>query len=907
MPTFAVLDEAAITLAPPLTAPAYVTLSNGNTLQYWNDYTTVNFGVGGGTTGSLRAQLYDPQGTAIGSEFWVNGRAVGGAKGAVVVALADGGFAAGWTSDGTISADSSGSHVSLRIFDASGAPQSLEFVANGVTAGSQSLFDVLALEGGTVAALYRDQSSGLSLRARIFDSSGNAVGSDVVIGGPEAGRFYNDAQALGNGGFMVTWSEIVSGKYDVRAQVFDATGAAAGSAFTVNQAAGRHESFSTITPLTDGRMLVQWKSEANFNNVGVDTITFGRVLNANGAPAGNEFILSQRAYDDAKVTAMADGGFITAWVVREYDNPNGATGSNLDFGYFQWIAAQRFDANGVATGPEFQWEVTGHAADSAISHSIAIADIHEIAPGRLAVSWTDTEFTAAPGGASSVTGNTSQIRFIDFAAANSAPEITWYGGGENVNLQLAEDVAGTAGPFIYEHDFGRVSASDLNGAPLAFSLSGEDAALFTLDPVSGRLILNQRVDFDNPDDLNQDNTYRVTVTVSDGTASDVQNFTLTVTNIIDGVVLAGGSRADKLAGSDADDTINGSGGNDTLSGLSGIDWILGGDGNDSLIGGGGADILEGGAGNDTYGLAENRDTLIEAANGGTDLVTSIENWVLGSNFENLVLLGTAAVTGTGNAAANDLKGNAAENHLQGLGGNDKLAGLGGNDLIEGGDGNDKIDGGTGADAMSGGHGNDTYIVDNIGDTVSEAGGSGKDSVSASVSFVLGDAVEKLTLTGNADLAGSGNALANTLTGNAGDNVLLGYAGKDSLTGGDGDDWLDGGASADKLRGGNGADTFALANLGTKSDCDTILDFVQGVDRVAIDRAALASFAADAAGSLSAANFALGAASTADHHLVYNAGTGVLYYDTDGVGGTAAVQIAQFSGLPGLSAGDFVLV
>src|SRR5690606_31792606 len=99
----------------------------------------------------------------------------------------------------------------------------------------------------------------------------------------------------------------------------------------------------------------------------------------------------------------------------------------------------------------------------------------------------------------------------------------------------------------------------------------------------------------------------------------------------------------------------------------------------------------------------------------------------------------------------------------------------------------RLNGGAGADDLRGGAGDDLYVVDHLGDTIVEAAGNGTDTVHASVSFALGAHVEHLVLTGTGHIAGTGNALANTITGNDGDNTLDGGAGADALHGGAGDD------------------------------------------------------------------------------------------------------------------------
>jgi Ca2+-binding RTX toxin-like protein len=182
--------------------------------------------------------------------------------------------------------------------------------------------------------------------------------------------------------------------------------------------------------------------------------------------------------------------------------------------------------------------------------------------------------------------------------------------------------------------------------------------------------------------------------------------------------------------------------------------------------------MTGGAGDDIY-VTDGDDLIVEAAGGGTDMVRSAVDAILADGVEQLVLTGTA-IRGDGNDLDNRITGNAANNLLRG---------------------------GNGQDTLAGGAGDDSYVI-NAWDTVIEEAGAGVDTIRTGGNFSLAANFEHLILTGNADVNGTGNGLANRITGNDGANVLTGGAGSDSLVGGAGGDTyvIDSGDTVTELAG-----------------------------------------------------------------------------------------------------------
>lgn len=309
--------------------------------------------------------------------------------------------------------------------------------------------------------------------------------------------------------------------------------------------------------------------------------------------------------------------------------------------------------------------------------------------------------------------------------------------------------------------------------------------------------------------------------------------------------LLGGARSDFLDGRE-------------IGARAGADKLYGYGGDDVLYGDGG-DLLAGGSGDDTFVIGAAKITIQENLGGGIDTVESGVGYRLAANVENLILIGSGKISGFGNNLVNDITGNAAANLL---------------------------DGDAGADALRGGGGSDTYVVDNPGDVVVEPAGQGRDLVRSSVSYTLGASVEDLTLTGAAVRA-TGNALANVVSGNSGANLL------------------DGGAGKDTLKGLAGADNFLFDTTLGPGNIDHIVDFSAAADTIRLENAV---FKGLAPGALPAAQFKYLSARTVDANdrLLYDRGTGRLYFDADGSRIGSAFQFAVLDNHPILTAADFLV-
>jgi Ca2+-binding RTX toxin-like protein len=214
----------------------------------------------------------------------------------------------------------------------------------------------------------------------------------------------------------------------------------------------------------------------------------------------------------------------------------------------------------------------------------------------------------------------------------------------------------------------------------------------------------------------------------------------------------------------------------TISGLidlgAGNDVFQGGAGADFVSGGAGDDRLDGGGGNDTVSYANSALGVTVHLDNPTSQDTVQQGLDTLIGFENII----------GSASHDSLWGDAANN------------------TITGGAGFDTIVSGGGTNILIGGADGDTYFVQGLNDTVTEAIGGGYDVVLAQTNFTLaaGSEVEALAVNTTAGIVLTGNELQQVLTGGVGD---------DTLNAGGGNDLLISGAGTNTLAGGTGDDIY----------------------------------------------------------------------------------------------------
>ncbi|CAN5427983.1 hypothetical protein BH10PSE7_BH10PSE7_18730 [soil metagenome] len=401
---------------------------------------------------------------------------------------------------------------------------------------------------------------------------------------------------------------------------------------------------------------------------------------------------------------------------------------------------------------------------------------------------------------------------------------------------------------------------------------------------------------DSEADTVQDRTGEGIDTVVTSTSFDLRN------NEVDHIRR---NEIERLIAADTNDTrpIN-------LTGDDSANLIVANAGKNTLTGEGGSDTLRGGGGNDLYYINGPGDEVREAAGRGVDRVIALDSpigefdfrayvFAAGSEIEFFQAQTNHDMNVTGNEFANNITGNKYKNSINGGAGDDTISGGDGADTLSGGLGEDKLLGGVGddqitsaggKDTLAGGIGDDLYLIITSGEQVivEDEHDDGFDTVQSAVSHRMAPGVERLYLTGN-----------------EGDQIALGNASANQIYGHGFNCTIDGLGGADTLYGGLGRDNFRFSSpIG--AEYDGVELYTPAHDTILLSRSI---FTGIASGELAEGAFMIGqVALDPDDRVIYNFGSGDLYFDADGSKpGASRVLFAVLDPGLKLTSADFVIV
>jgi Ca2+-binding RTX toxin-like protein len=654
-------------------------LANGGFVATWEEY---GLTPGDSSGNSVKAQVFGANGTKVGTEFLVNTQSAGSQFDAKVTDLTNGGFVIAWTDQSGTLGDISGSSVKAQVFSATGGKVGPEFLVNTQTAYNQTSSSITGLTNGKFVVTWRDFAGTLgdnlesNIKAQVFNANGTKSGGEFLVNTQTANdQTEPTTTQLANGGFVIAWRDASgtlgdSSDQSIKAQVFGADGTKTGAEFLVNTQTASLQEIPTITGLKNGGFVATWADFSHTLGDPFKSSVKAQVFGEDGAKVGAEFLVNTQTADaqyDPSVTALANGGFVITW-----DDYSGTLGDSSASS----IKAQVFGVYGAKQGAE----LLVNTNTSGIQIRPAVTGL---ANGDFVVTWQDNTGPDVP----NTQGIKAQIFRVDGALTADFSSI--------VGTDIKDTLPGTNGD---DRILGLAGMDTLNG------LGGND----TLDGGTGNDIMNGGLGndtyiVDSLSDKAVELAGEGTDTVLTAIAlyrlgENVENLTFTYAGEGIGKVM-GNAQANVLTGAAGADTLLGLDGDDTLLGLGGNDNVNGGAGNDLLNGGTGVDTLIGGFGDDRFIVDNVGDVVREGAGAGTDRVESSVTFTLGAYVEELTLMGSAAIDGTGSRIANVLTGNEAANILSGLGGNDTLLGMGGNDALNGGSGQDTLTGGLGADTF----------------------------------------------------------------------------------------------------------------------------------------------------------------------------------------------------------------
>ncbi|MEQ8320498.1 MAG: tandem-95 repeat protein, partial [Rhodospirillales bacterium] len=385
--------------------------------------------------------MADPDGLFQGTISQVNTTTQYNQYRPAMAALSDGGWLTVWSSNAV---DENEPDIYGQRFDASGAPFGEEFQINSYTNSNQTDASAIELNDGSVLVTWishNQDGSGFGVYGQRYGADGAVLGSEFRLNNATSGRQMNvEATPLSDGGFVVAFeSEGNPGGILVRR--FNADGTPAGNEFVIADP----ETDPAIVSLQDGGFFVSWLGDTQHAS---KMALHGQRFDAAGNAVGDPLFISRPSPHAPEMTTLADGRVAMVWIEDR-------TGDTLHA-----VKAQFFDASGVPVGS---------IIDVSESTNGGAVDVAALPGGGFAVTW---EHSAVEGGQQiyarqfTTSGEpfTDEIR-VDSGITNTSqinPELTVLSDGRVV-------VSWTSQDDVHPNDDYNVSSAIISGPSVKIS------------------------------------------------------------------------------------------------------------------------------------------------------------------------------------------------------------------------------------------------------------------------------------------------------------------------------------------------------------------------------------------------------------------------------------------------------
>ncbi|MCC1491847.1 hypothetical protein [Cognatishimia sp. F0-27] len=814
--------------ADPGSALDAVLLGNGNRVVVIDTN-----GAGSSTSSDTAFVVLDPAGAEV-ARGTLSDPAGGAVSKPQVVALADGGFAVAFQSDGGAQT------VRLQVFNADGSARSVIRDVSDDATDANADPALVALDDGGFIAFFDRATDDTGLVAQRYDAQGVAVGDPGELAAG-AGVEAPSVSLLGDGLVALTYLDggvLNSTVLGTRALDLDLGEQGTDLLGTVDDDTVNGSTEDDTLDGADGNDLFFGDLGADLlrGGNGNDTLNGARGIDTIFGGAGDDRIIVENGnfIDDINGGGDTDTldmsgytfNFVTVDLSAQTYTVGGGAGVQRVVNVENVIGSD--ESGDMLTGNSGANRIEGRGGDDTIN------------------GFGGSDTLIGGDGDDSVTGSLNGRNLLEGGIGSD----TLTGGGRNDTL------IGGAGADIMDGDGGNQDLADYSASDAAVSVAlalgqvaigsgghAEGDTLTGIEHLTGSAF----------DDVLSSNNNKVTIRGLDGNDS-----------------ITGGFNFDRLIGGAGDDTINGQGQGDSA--------VFEGDLADFVIGRSQTGQVRIGdlrqapesEGVDTtisvefYEFADQTvtvstvidDTVILGTNASETITPPVDAvQVFGFGGDDVIVASAAGQRIDGGRGADTVTGSTGSDTLEGAEGRDRLSGGAGDDTVSGGDGDDIViggggadrlegdeghdsfDGGANADRLNGGLGDDTLFGNSGFDTALYVGlsagvfvtlesgfatGGGGDDVLASIEGVFGSGHDDVIFGSNAKgerLEGSlghdqlsGLDGRDTLLGGDGNDTLLGGDGVDRMLGQDGDDRLEGGGGTDFMTGGAGADNFVFRSI-----------------------------------------------------------------------------------------------